>query len=243
MIHYLKSKPTRSLKKLLMDAFIGKRLGEFRQRTGRKMSVITAATGIKSDTLYKWEKGTKPSSLRECNALIAYLDKMESITENWLINDQQGLYAHTLPRPAIMRLPLKPNKRAVPANNVKLSPGTITIVNDEPELIVDYLEAPFLGQVEGVVDVVGESMYPSFKSGAKVAVARLQDPTLLIWGDFYYVIDKNLVGLLKRVGPGKTEESIILKSENPDTEKYPPIVRRWDQIEAIFKVKADINRR
>jgi hypothetical protein len=226
-----------------MDALIGKRLKEFRTRTGRKMSAISIATGIKTDTLYKWEKGTRPSNVAEYHALLQYLDRMESVQENWFLNEPGSqAIAYNIPKPAFMRLSLRHPGKPVPVNNGNVSPGTVTLINDEPQLIVDFLEAPFLGLVEGVIDVVGDSMSPTFKSGSKVAIVRLQDPTILNWGEYYYIIDKNLQGLVRRVGPDKTDNSIVLMPDNPDTEKYPPIIRRWEQIVAIFKVMANICR-
>jgi transcriptional regulator with XRE-family HTH domain len=222
-----------------MDVSIGKRLKEFRYRTGRKMSAIATATGIKIDNLYKWEKGTRPANVSEYNTLLQYLQTMDSIPENWTSDPH---YTHTPPRPTFMRIALKQHSPPVPVNMPNLSAGIIVMINEELNLIVDYFEAPFLGSIDGVIDVQGDSMSPTFKSGSKIAITRLQDPTLLNWGEHYFIIDKNHDCLLKRVGPDKKENSIVLKSDNPDEGKYPPISRRWEQIETIFKVKACITR-
>ena len=48
-----------------MDSLIGIRLKAYRKRTGTKMPSISRAISIPPETLYKWEKGTKPSDINE----------------------------------------------------------------------------------------------------------------------------------------------------------------------------------
>jgi phage repressor protein C with HTH and peptisase S24 domain len=64
----------------------------------------------------------------------------------------------------------------------------------------------------------------------------------LNWGFYYYIIDKNWDGIVRRVYQGETENSIQLVSDNPNQDKYPPIQRQWEHIEAIFRVTAGILR-
>jgi phage repressor protein C with HTH and peptisase S24 domain len=228
---------------LFMDNNIGKRLKAFRDRTGRKMGAISIATGIKTDTLYKWEKGTRPSNVAEYTALTNYLNKMESVPESWPINDKQTNLTEGTFTPAVMRLNLASNKHAVPANSSIAAPGSVMVINNEPQMVVDFIKVPCLGDVEGLVNVEGDSMAPTFENGSKAVIQRLNDPTLLNWGDCYYIIDKNLNGLLRRLTPGKNDESLILKADNPDQEKFPPITRSLSQIQAIFRAKAQLVRR
>jgi phage repressor protein C with HTH and peptisase S24 domain len=218
-----------------MDYQIGKRLKEFRERTNIKMPAIAAITGIAKETLYKWEKGTKPSDINEYFKLKIYLDKMEGQKEEELMEFENK-------KPATLRLPFNHNRLAVPQTDGKAAAGTVILNNDEPELIVDRINAPFLGLVEGVVEVTGESMEPTFMNGARVTISRLNNFHRLHWGHYYYVIDKNWDGIVRRVYQGDTEDGIQLVSDHPNQVLFPPIPLKWDEIETIFKVTSRILR-
>jgi phage repressor protein C with HTH and peptisase S24 domain len=118
--------------------------------------------------------------------------------------------------------------------------GTISVVDNTAAIIMEYIDAPFIGFVEGVVEVSGESMNPTLKSGDRLAIKQLPDMQLLLWGELYYIIDKNLQGVVKRVY--EFEGGIEMMSDHQDQRRYPPVKRKWNQIEAIFKVKADITK-
>jgi phage repressor protein C with HTH and peptisase S24 domain len=216
-----------------MDYHIGQRLKAFREKTKIKMPAIATLTGIAKETLYKWEKGTKPSDINDYFRLKTYLDKME----NKLEEEQLELENQ---KPATLRLPLNVDRLPVPQTDGKAAAGTITFFNSEPELIVDRINAPFLGTVEGVVEVTGESMAPTFANGCRVVLIRLNNYRILDWGLYYYIIDKNWQGSVRRVYQGETEGSLRLESDNPNQDKFPPIQRQWDHIEAIFRVIAGI---
>ena len=216
-----------------MDYHIGQRLKAFREQTKIKMPAIAALTGIAKETLYKWEKGTKPSDINDYFRLKSYLDKMENKLEEEQLEIEYR-------KPATIRLPLNRNLVPIPQTDGKAAAGTILFSNDEPELIVDRINAPFLGPVEGIVEVSGESMSPTFTNGCRVAISRLNNYRILDWGWYYYIIDKNWQGYVRRVYPGETENSLCLLSDNPNQDKFPPIQREWEHIEAIFRVMAAI---
>src|ERR1043165_162971 len=142
-----------------MDHNLAQRLKAFRERTKIKMPAIALLTGIAKETLYKWEKGTKPSDINDYFKLKAYLDEMEKkVREEQLELDSQ--------KPATLRLPLNPKIVPTPQTDGKAAAGTIRLYDDEPELIVDRISAPFLGPVDGVIEVTGESMTPTFSNGS-----------------------------------------------------------------------------
>jgi phage repressor protein C with HTH and peptisase S24 domain len=218
-----------------MDHNLAQRLKAFRERTKIKMPAIAMLTGIAKETLYKWEKGTKPSDINDYFRLKAYLDEMEN-----KLHDQQLELDNQ--KPATLRLPLNQNLLPAPQTDGKAAAGTITFLNNEPELIVDRINAPFLGPVDGVIEVTGESMAPTFGNGCRVGLIRLNDSRILTWGVHYYIIDKNWQGIVRRVYKGETESSLLLVSDNPDQHLFPPIHRTWEQIEAVFKIIAGILR-
>jgi phage repressor protein C with HTH and peptisase S24 domain len=155
-------------------------------------------------------------------------------------NLEEELLEYEYQKPATLRLPFNRNRLAIPQTEGKAAAGTVISVNNEPELVVDRIHAPFLGEVEGVIEVSGESMAPTFINGCRVALIRLNDHRLLQWGLYYYIIDKNWQGIVRRVYQGETKSSIRLVSDHPNQEKFPPIQCNWEHIEAIFRVKAGV---
>jgi len=211
------------------------------QKTGMTVVDLAYATGLPRENMYKWFRGTRPSDSMVYKKLENYLDSvLERIADEPAAEGNPGRFDDLFEKTATLKVPLKAVGKAVPQTNAKAAAGTITVVNNEPQLIVDRIDAPFLGEVEGVIEIIGDSMAPTFKNGCRVAIARLKNPMLLDWGEYYFVIDKNWQGAVRRIYPGELENSIQLLADNENQEKFPPITKKWEQIEAIFKIKAGI---
>lgn len=214
---------------------IGQRLKVFRMRTNIKMPAIAYHTGIAKETLYKWEKGTRPSDINDYLTLKAYLDEMENRFEEDLLEQETK-------KPATMRLPLNPDRAPILQTDGLAAAGTIILHDGEPELIVDRINAPFLGPVDGVIEVIGDSMSPTFSNGCRIVIIRLNDFKILAWGLCYYIIDNNRMGLVRRVYQGQAENWLLLVADNPNQAMFPPIQRQQSDIGAIFKVVAGIQK-
>ena len=214
-----------------MSYLVGERLKAYTLKYGVEIPEIAEATGISKHKLYKWQNGTKPSKQKEVLILSHYLDEMEK--------KKQSMADENVPyqiKSATLRLPLDPTKAASSQVNGKAA-GTIIIQNSSSELIVDRLEAPFMGNVDGAVEVTSENMEPTFKKGSRIAISRLEDIRILEWGECYFIIDKNGQGSVRRVQQGENETQLILESDNPS---YGPLKRNLNEIKAILKIKAGI---
>jgi transcriptional regulator with XRE-family HTH domain len=218
---------------------IGERLKTLRKQKNIKMPAIAAATGISKENLYKWEKGTKPSDFTLYNKLAEFLDKIENTPD----------YVYEEPKAQNVKQPkqatssiftgifLSHDEEALPLAD-GYSPG-ITTLNDKPMLVGWRIDAPVIGNFDCVIAVNGDSMEPKFKNGSWIALKKLRFTKILNAGYYYYIVDRNLQGLLRRVQPAAENNSIILIAEN---EQYPEIVRRIDDVLAIFSVEAVINK-
>jgi transcriptional regulator with XRE-family HTH domain len=216
---------------------IGERLKELRKKKNIKMPAIAKATGISKENLYKWEKGTKPSDFALYNKLVEFLDKVES-TPDYVFEEPKtnnGKQTKQTAPALFTGVYLTTDEEALPLADGN-APG-ITTLNDKPMLVGWRIDAPVIGNFDCVIAVTGDSMEPKFKSGSWIALKKLRFTKILNGGYYYYIIDKNLQGLLRRVQPSAENNSIILIAEN---EQYPEIIRKMDDVLAIFSVEAVI---
>jgi transcriptional regulator with XRE-family HTH domain len=216
---------------------IGERLKELRKKKNIKMPAIAKATGISKENLYKWEKGTKPSDFALYNKLVEFLDKVES-TPDYVFEEPKtnnGKQTKQTAPSLFTGVYLTTDEEALPLADGN-APG-ITTLNDKPMLVGWRIDAPVIGNFDCVIAVTGDSMEPKFKSGSWIALKKLRFTKILNGGYYYYIVDKNLQGLLRRVQPSAENNSIILIAEN---EQYPEIIRKMDDVLAIFSVEAVI---
>ncbi|THU40805.1 hypothetical protein FAM09_01450 [Niastella caeni] len=224
-----------------MDTTIGKRLKDFRLRKNLKMPAIAAATGISKENLYKWEKGTKPSDITLYNKLIDYMEKMENLPDHVLQDPRSNGSDNSFQPPSsslFTGIFLSQDEAPLPIFK-NAAPGSIIAINEQPVLVAWRFEAPVIGEVDGVIPVTGNSMEPKFKSTDLVAIKKLRFTKIINAGYYYYIVDKNHTGILRRVRPAAENNSIILAAEN---EEYPEITRKMDDILAIFSVVSVITK-
>ncbi|HEY8898643.1 MAG TPA: S24 family peptidase [Niastella sp.] len=218
---------------------IGKRLKEFRKRKNIKMPAIAAATGISKENLYKWEKGTKPSDFDQLQTLMEYINNMDNAPEvaedPKLINTKKAKPSSSTFLTGIF---LSQDEESVLVHDNNAAPGNVILINKQPILVASRIDAPVIGDVDGVIPVTGDSMEPRFKSGNLIAIKKLRFTRIINAGSFYYIVDKNHIGLIRRVRPAGETNSIILIAENGND--YPETTRRMDEILAIFSIEAVI---
>jgi hypothetical protein len=124
-------------------------------------------------------------------------------------------------------------KNPTPVFNVRAAAGRTILFNDRPELILEYVDIPFIGKADGVIEIVGASMNPTYVNGTRIAVRKLEDKELIYPGECYYVIDANYDGRVKRLFKSAKEDHIILRSDNKE---YPDVELHWDKILAVCKI-------
>jgi phage repressor protein C with HTH and peptisase S24 domain len=221
-----------------MDNFIGTRLKAYRERTKTKMPRIATETGISKENLYKWEKGVKPSDIDDYNKLKNYLDKMESQAA-----DGKSAYQNTEEPPirtSLISIFLTQDEDTQEYPDEKAVPGSVIHIKGRPALIAWRNESSVIGEVDGLINVAGESMEPRFKSGSWIAIKKLKYTRIINAGYYYYIIDKNGKGLLRKVSISGASNSLTLLSENQ--EEYPSITRSFEDILAIFSVEAVVTK-
>ncbi len=124
-------------------------------------------------------------------------------------------------------------KNLTPVFNTRASAGTAILFNDRPELVIEYVDIPFIGKSDGVIEIVGDSMNPTYGNGSRIAVRKLDDKELVYPNECYYVIDANYDGRVKRLMKSTKSNHIVLHSDNKE---YPDVELPWDKILAVCKI-------
>jgi len=219
------------------DSLLQKKIKDVLIKTGKSVAELAKASGFPKENMYKWYKGTRPSDAMVYNRLISYLDRVLNEFSGLPLVEEPTTEYSTRNKPLKVKISLSDPRKLPEPVNEKAPAGSVMLIGDERCLIAECIDAPFLGNIEGIIEINDDSMEPVFKRGGRATIYRLADQRLLTWGKYFFVIDKNLKGIIRRIYPGKTADTILLVSENA---QYPPITRQWDQIESIFLVTAVI---
>lgn len=217
------------------DSLLQKKIKEVLIKTGKSIAELAKASGFPKDNMYKWYKGTRPSDAMVYNRLISYLDKVLNEFSGLPVAEEPMTEYATRYKPLKVKISLSDPRKPPEPVNEKAPAGAVIVIGEEPFLIAEHIDMPFLGAIDGVIEMNDDSMVPVFKRGSRVAITRLPNYRILTWGTYCFVIDKNLQGNIRRINQAKTDDAILLESENA---RYAPITRQWEHIEAIFLIKA-----
>lgn len=88
--------------------------------------------------------------------------------------------------------------------------------------------------VQLVVHFTEGSMIPLYRPGCRLCLRQVRHIRSLVWGNVYYFVDLNEKGILRRVYATEEEEAIKLISYDPA--EYPPIIRQYDELNAVYEV-------
>jgi len=97
-----------------------------------------------------------------------------------------------------------------------------------------------MGPIDDMIEIIGDSMAPTFNPGSLAMISNMPYPDILMWSEYYYIIDTNGQGRVRRVYESKIQNCIKLVSDHPDQDKYPPMAISWNLIKAIYTVRAGI---
>lgn len=140
-----------------------------------------------------------------------------------------------------LRLSLKDGKKLIPETNYRGAAGNVVVINDQPELILEWIDYPYLKDVQGTIEVYGRSMEPKYPSGTRVAVKHLEHKKTIQPGEDYFIIDLNYQGYIKRLYHVKDNPDIVeLRSYNEDKVQFPDYTMSWNEILHVFKIRAGI---
>lgn len=114
-------------------------------------------------------------------------------------------------------------------------------VKETPEFYVDF--QPF-NDCTAYLPIYGDSMYPHFTSGEIVAVKKVSNHDIILWGEAYLIItdtNANNMKTVKLLYPHEDEDKIILRASNPEY-KGDTIIPK-SSILNLYIVKGKITRK
>lgn len=102
--------------------------------------------------------------------------------------------------------------------------------------VKDYYVIPKFkdSNIDFMIEIHGESMYPTFKSGDVVACTFIRESTFIQWNRVHLIATTEQGILIKRLKKGTTDTTITLISDNPD---YDPFEVELTTIKGIALVQ------
>lgn len=208
-----------------MDASEIKRL-----RKSLKLSQSAFADLIDSSlrTIQNYEKGnTRPPA----DALI----KLQEIYKN----AQDDAYSNEVNEP---KTDYKTKKNRVPVYEIDVTSSIVSSFSDIKEIPSYYMDYEPFNDCDAVVTNYGDSMYPDYKNGERLAVKKIVNFDVLNWGETYLVItdaEANDLKTVKRVHPHEDNDKIILRAGNPRYAGDTVIFKT--NVLALFAVKGKVS--
>ena len=127
--------------------------------------------------------------------------------------------------------------------DISATGGIITSYCDFKETPTFYINYEHFNDCNAYVPVVGDSMHPQYCSGEIVAIKRILNFDILLWGEAYIVItndNANNLRTLKFIHPHEQDSKVILRACNPEY-KGDTVINKED-ILCLFIVKGKIKR-
>ncbi|MEE9408221.1 MAG: hypothetical protein V3V28_09115 [Polaribacter sp.] len=198
-------------------------LKEFREKYNIDREEQAKMLGITIDTLNNWEYRTKKIPKTK-------IKHIEYVFNTYLENKPiENIIANE-----------KENK--VPYYDIDVTSSitrSFSDVVEEPSFYVDY--QPF-NDCTAYVNNYGDSMFPKYKNGERLAVKQVFNLDIIMWGETYLVITNENADnykAVKDIHPHENLSKIILRSSNPAYKGDTPINK--EDIIAMFAVKGKIS--
>jgi hypothetical protein len=222
---------------------------EILQKHGLKAAALSKKLGYdRPQLLYDIKSGkTKNISKDLANKIVSVFPEYDKA---FLLTGERGYTNnnhHIVEEPHIIynREGYRNNgNRGVPYYDIDIT-ATITEsfndVREDPEFYVDF--KPF-NDCSAYLPIWGDSMFPTFTAGDIVAIKRLNNPHVILWGEPHLVItgeNANNMKTVKLLFPHPDDSKIILRASNPNF-AGDTVINKED-ICSIYIVKGKITRK
>lgn len=121
--------------------------------------------------------------------------------------------------------------------------GGIVSLIPQNEMPTFYINYPHFNDCTAYLDYVGDSMYPKYRAGEIIAIKKVFNFDVILWGEAYFIItndNANSLRTVKLLYQHEDESKIILRASNPNY-KGDTVINKIDII-SLFAVKGKISR-
>lgn len=130
------------------------------------------------------------------------------------------------------------DKTAIPLVDVRAAAGfgSASFAISESDIQAHYV-VPDFEEINFMLRVVGNSMYPKYTSGDVIACRIVKNIQFIQWGKAYLVATGDQGLLIKRIMPTNDSKVIEMQSDNP---AYPPFLINMSDIQGLALVVGTI---
>ena len=168
--------------------------------------------------------------------------EFDDLNINWLITGEGEMLKENVGETSLEIV--YDNPRGVPYfENIEATGSILSLYNDYPEVPTFYINYPHFDDCTAYVPMVGDSMFPMYSSGEIIAVKKVDNTDILLWGEAYLVVtngNANSLRTVKLVHQHEDDSKIILRASNPNY-RGDTVLNKADVI-SMFIVKGRIRR-
>lgn len=139
-----------------------------------------------------------------------------------------------------------PSKKGIPIYQVSAQASLMDHINQLPEIPSFHIDLPGYQDCDFGLYVFGECMAPTITSGSLVICKKINDKSIIMYGEIYVVRTSDYL-IIKRITKAKKESHILLVCDNfTDNEdfsnRYAPVELSRDEIKELFLVKGIVKK-
>lgn len=194
--------------------------------------------GISSNTASNWMKDGYSIGRGVINQIT---DAFPEINANWLLTGEGAMLKEGLTQESITIQ----NTEGVPYFEDIESTGGIVVgkAGQGSEIPSFYINYEHFNDCTAYIQHVGDSMYPKYCSGEIIALKRVFNFNIILWGEAYLIVtnsNANDLRTVKLLFPDEDPSKLILRSSNPNFKGDTPVNKK--DIISLFLVKGKITR-
>lgn len=217
---------------------ISKMIKKYRELNNVSMPLLASVSGISKESLYKWEKGTKPTDFNLVNKLKIILESDWKTLHNDYLN-QNNLGSNNVSKNYLQhRRDLKNNqtKKLVPIYETEFTAGMIELIKTNSSAnILGYINIKEFEDCDAVVTCKNNSMAAKINPGDWVGIRRIYEMDDIELGGIYGIVTKNF-NLFKYINKIESDKYCI-SSENAD---YKDRKIDIDKVQELWVVSATV---
>lgn len=139
------------------------------------------------------------------------------------------------------------NDYPIPYYDIEATATPIEVFTNQTTIPHTDLDLPGFAGCDFAINVAGHSMYPTIESGSMVLCKKVNDKSLILYGEVYLIVTEDY-RMVKRLKKSSKKGLIIAASDNhnghdsPDGITYGSIEIPIDKIIFLYLVKGSIKR-